>query len=138
MARSACGPAGLVSVAWLLPGTGSVLPKGGLTVAVLISWPVVPAGTVPLTVKVAWVPTGGVTTALLSSGPVVPAGTVPLTVNVAWVPAGSVTSASMSPVPLGVPQLAPTPLGVQVQANPASAAGSASCTRALVTLLGPT
>ena len=50
--RSACGPTGLVSVAVLLPGTGSVTPAGGVTVALLISVPVVPAGTVPLTVNV--------------------------------------------------------------------------------------
>ena len=52
IARSACGPAGLVSVASLLPGTGSVVPSGGVTVAVLTSAPVVPAGTVPVTLKV--------------------------------------------------------------------------------------
>ena len=78
-------------------------------------------------------PSGGVTVAVLTSAPVVPAGTVPLTVKVALVPTGSVTSASMSPLPVGVPHDAPAPLAVQVQVNPASAAGSASCTRALVT-----
>ena len=40
-----CGPAGLLSVPVLFPGTGSVTPAGGVTVAVLISAPVVPAGT---------------------------------------------------------------------------------------------
>src|SRR5215831_13660687 len=107
MVRSACGPAGLVSVAPLLPGTGSVTPSGGVIVAVLVREPVVLAGTVPLTV------------------------------NVAWVPAGSVTSASMLPVPEAVPHAAPVPLGVQVQLKLASGAGSASWTRALLTLDGP-
>src|SRR5215470_8325880 len=107
MVRSACGPTGLVSVALLLPGTGSVTPAGGVTVAVLVSCPVVPAGTVPLTV------------------------------NVALVPTGSVTSASMLPLPAAVPQFAPAPLGVQVQVKPASGAGNASCTRALLTFDGP-
>src|SRR6188768_2651705 len=107
MVRSACGPIGLVSLAPLLPGTGSVTSTGAVTVAVLISAPTVSAATVPLTVKVALVPTG------------------------------NVTSASMSPAPAAVPQEAPAPLGAQVQLNPASAAGSASCTRALVTFDGP-
>src|SRR5215831_15245109 len=107
MPRSALGPAGLVSVALSLPGTGSVTPSGGVTVAVLVS------------------------------GPVVLAGTVPLTANVAWVPTGSVTSASMLPVPEALPQFAPAPLAVQVQAKLASGAGSASCTRALLASDGP-
>src|SRR5262245_2422532 len=77
MVRSACGPTGLLSVALLFPGTGSVTPAGAVTVAVLVK------------------------------APVVPDGTVPLTVNVAWVPAGSVTSALMLPVPDGVPHAAP-------------------------------
>src|SRR5215831_20146873 len=107
MVRSARGPAGLVSVAVLLPGTESVTPNGGVTVAVLVS------------------------------DPMVLAGTVPVTANVAWVPAGSVTSASMLPVPALVPHAAAAPLGVQVQVKPDSGAGSASCTRALLTSDGP-
>jgi len=64
IARSACAaPAASVSVALLLPGTGSVTPTGGVTVAVLLNAPVVAAGTVPLTVNVAVVPTGSVTSA---------------------------------------------------------------------------
>ena len=69
--------------------------------------------------------------------PVAADGTVPVTVKVALVPTGSVTSASMSPLPAGVPHDAPAPLAVQVQLNPANGAGSASCTRALVTFDGP-
>src|SRR5262244_1710107 len=107
MPRSALGPAGLVSVALSLPGTGSVTPSGGVTVAVLVRAPVVLAGTVPLTVKVALVPTG------------------------------SVTSASMLPLPAGVPHAAPAPLAVQVQVKLASGAGSGSCTRAPTTFDGP-
>src|SRR5262245_53181009 len=107
MVRSACGPTGLVLVAPLLPGTESVTTSGGVTVMVLVSVPVVFAGTVPVTV------------------------------NVAWVPAGSVTNVSMLPVLETVPQLAPAPLGAQVQLNPATGAGSESCTRALVTSDGP-
>src|SRR5262245_6613532 len=107
MVRSASGPTGLLSVAPLLPGTGSVTPGGGVTVAVLIS------------------------------APVVPAGTVPLTVNVALVPAGNVTRASMFPVPEAVPHAAPGSVAEQVQPNPASGTGSASCTRASVTSDGP-
>src|SRR5262245_41477177 len=107
MVRSACGPTGLLSVAPLSPGTRSVTPAGGVTVAVLVS------------------------------APVVLAGTVPLTVNVAWVPAGSVTSASMFPVPEAVPHSAPGSVAEQVQPKPAIGAGSASCTRAAVTSDGP-
>src|SRR5215831_8510300 len=107
MVRSACGPTGLLLVAPLFPGTGSVTPAGGVTVAVLVS------------------------------APVVFAGTVPLTVNVALVPAGSVTSASMFPVPEAVPHAAPTPLARQLQVKAANGAGNASCTRALVTSDGP-
>src|SRR5262249_6953585 len=107
MPSSALGPTGLVSASLLSPGTGSVTPSGGVTVAVLVNAPVVAAGTVPLTVKVALVPTG------------------------------NVTSASMLPVPEALPHPAPAPLAVQVQAKPASGGGSASCTRASVTLGGP-
>src|SRR6187551_2435209 len=97
----------LFAVLLLLPGTGSVTPIGGVTVAVLTSAPVVAAGTVPLTVKVALVPTG------------------------------RLTSASMLPVPAALPHDAPAPLAVHVQPNPASAGGNASCTRALLTFDGP-
>src|SRR5262249_7929647 len=107
MVRAACGPTGLLWVALLLPGTGSVTPAGGVTVAVLVR------------------------------APVVPDGTVPVTVNVACVPAGSVTSASMLPVPDGVPHAAPVPLGVQVHVKLASGPGSTSCTCALATSEGP-
>src|SRR5262249_16616821 len=108
MPRSTCAPPdGLVLVALSLPGTGSVTPAGGVTVAVLVN------------------------------APVVPAGTATLTLNVAVVPTGSVTSASMLPLPVGVPHAAPAPLGVQVQVKPANGAGRASCTRALVAFEGP-
>src|SRR5215831_1316993 len=107
MARSAWAPAALLSVALSFPGTGSVTPAGGVTVAVLLS------------------------------APVVPAGTIPLTANVAWVPTGNVTSASMLPVPEALPHPAPAPLAVHVQVKPASGAGNASWTCAFVTFDGP-
>src|SRR5262245_37484687 len=107
MLRFACAPpVGLVLVALLFPDTRSATPAGGVTVTVF------------------------------TSSPVVSAGTVPVTVNVAVVPTGSVTSASMVPAPEAAPQLALTPLGVQVQLKPARGAGRASCTRALVTFDG--
>src|SRR5262245_20135348 len=103
MLRFACAPpVGLVLVSLSLPGTGSATPAGGVTVTVFTSSPVVSAGTVPVTVKVA------------------------------LVPAGSEISASMLPVPEALPQAAPAPLGVHVQVNAASGAGRASCTRALI------
>ncbi len=105
--RSVTTLALLASEAALLPGTGSVTPVGAAIVAVFVSGPVVPPGTVPVTVKEAVAPTG------------------------------RVTRASMSPLPLAVPQ-APPAAPVQLHVKPLSAAGSASCTRAPVTSLGPT
>src|SRR6266536_1555534 len=100
--------AGLVSVAPLLPSVGSLVPLGGVTVAVLTNCPVVPLGTVPLRRKVA-----------------VP----PLT---------RLTVVAMLPVPLAAPQLlGAVALHVQVNPAPCSAAGSGSETTAPVTSLGP-
>ena len=48
--RSTCGVNGSLSVAVLLPTTGSVTPTGTATVAVLSMLPIAPAVTVPLTV----------------------------------------------------------------------------------------
>ena len=58
--------------------------------------------------------------AVLVKPPVVPAGTVPVRVKVMPPPLGTVTRASMLPVPLAVAQLAPALAGAQVQAKPAS------------------
>ena len=64
------GP-GVITVAVLLPVTGSITPAGGATVAVLTRVPVVAGGTVPVTVKVAVAPTGmlsgSATTAIVGS-----------------------------------------------------------------------
>ncbi len=68
-AKSATRFASLVSVAWLLPGTGSLAPTGAATVAVLTSDPVVAPGTVPETVKVAVAPAGKVTSASMAPLP---------------------------------------------------------------------
>ena len=57
IARSAIGFAVSVSVALLLPGVGSVVPAGTVTVAVLTRLPVALADTVPVSVNVA-VPAG--------------------------------------------------------------------------------
>src|SRR4051812_13444553 len=104
MLRSADGAAGVVFLAVLLTRSGSLVPSGGVTVAVLTRLPVVEEGTVPVTV------------------------------NRALLLAGKLTSASISPLPVAVPQLA-CAVAVQVQVNADSPAGSASCTRALVTSL---
>src|SRR5262249_61410306 len=104
---SACGPPGLVPPALLFPATGPPAPTGGLPVSFFLNAPGAPASTVP------------------------PYATLSLS------PAARFTSASMSPLPLPLPQLAPAPLGTQVQPNPDSTAGNATCTRALLTLLGP-
>ncbi len=79
---------------------------------------------------------GGVIVAVLARTPVAPEGTIPETVNVAVPPIGSVTSASMSPAPDPEPH-EPPDAPAQVHVKPLTAAGSASCTRALTTSLGP-
>ena len=56
--RSAVGVSVSVSVAALLPETGSVTPAPTETVAVLANVPVAPATTVPVTVNVVVPPTG--------------------------------------------------------------------------------
>ena len=67
--RSARGPTGLVLLAELLPGTGSVTPPGGAIVTVLFCAPVVAGGTVPVTVNVAVPPTSRFTAAVTPEGP---------------------------------------------------------------------
>src|SRR5215471_8150326 len=83
-------------------------------------------------------PGGGVTVALLTSWPVVALGTVPITVNVAAAPATRLSVVAILPVPLGAPQvLGAVTVHVQVKPALASAAGSGSLTMAPVTSLGP-
>ena len=67
--RSTCGVNGSLSVAELLPATGSVTPAGTATVAVLLMLPVAPAVTVPLTVYVTVAPTGRLTVSLIEPLP---------------------------------------------------------------------
>src|SRR5215470_13480333 len=107
MERSAVTLAGLVSVAVLLVRVGSLVPVGGVTVAVLANWPVVPLGTVPLRVKVA---------------------ELPLT---------RLTVVAMLPVPLAAPQaLGEGVLHTHVKPAPWSGAGNGSETKAPTTSLG--
>ena len=54
-----------VSVALLLPGTGSRTPAGGVTLAVFASVPVAPGTIVPVSVKVAVPPTSRSTVAAM-------------------------------------------------------------------------
>src|SRR6266540_4114392 len=106
--RSAVMLAGFWLVAVLLAGVGSFVPLGGVTVAVLTNCPVVPLGTVPLSVKMAL---------------------PPLT---------RLTVVAMLPLPLAALQtLGAVALHVQVNPAPCSAAGSGSETTAPVTSLGP-
>ena len=79
---------------------------------------------------------GSVTVAVLPSAPVVPGGTIPVTAKVTVPLTGRSTSASMSPVPAVSRHVPGAPL-VQVQVNARSGGGSASCTRAATTSLGP-
>src|SRR5713101_5581264 len=75
--RSATGAGVSVSVAELLPGVGSVVPAGDVTVAVLTRLPVAAESILAMTVKVAVPPTPRLTTLLMLSlplaGPVDPA-----------------------------------------------------------------
>ena len=73
--RSAVGVNVSVSVAELFAGVGSVVPEGGVTVAVLTRVPVAAALTVPVTVNVTEPPTGRFTEALMLPVPL--AGHVP-------------------------------------------------------------
>src|SRR5215468_1469357 len=108
MERSAVILAGLVSVAVLLVRVGSLVPVGGVTVAVLANWPVVPLGTVPLRVKVA---------------------ELPLT---------RLTVVAMLPLPLPAAQaFGALTAQVQVKPAPCRAAGKGSETAAPTTSLGP-
>ena len=79
---------------------------------------------------------GVATVAVLASTPVVPGGTTPEIVKVAVAPDGKVTSTSMSPAPDPLPH-DPPDAPLQIHEKPLSAAGKASCTRALATSLGP-
>ncbi len=56
-------------MAVLSPGTGSVTPAGGATVAVFTIDPVSPGGTVPVTEKVAVAPEGNDTSASMLPAP---------------------------------------------------------------------
>src|SRR5262249_5351644 len=66
---SADGVIGVVSVDVLLPGSGSVVPAGGVTVAVFVSVPVAAGLTVAVTVKVTAPPTGRFTVVAMSPAP---------------------------------------------------------------------
>ena len=85
------------------------------------------------------VPAGGVTVAVLFSGPArVDGAMVPVTVIVAVVPTGRVTGSEIAlPVPLAVLQEAPAPVVAQLQATPVMATGTLSVITALVAMLGP-
>src|SRR5262245_13354777 len=108
MARSAWGVSVSVSVALLLPGSGSVTPAGELTVAVLVSRPGAAGPTWTVKVKV----------------------TVALT--------GRSTVVARAPLPLAGPLTLPPPLlAVAVQVAAVTPAGKGSDTVAPVTALGP-
>src|SRR5262249_25602437 len=79
---------------------------------------------------------GGVTVAVFTSTPLVPGCTVPVIVKTAAAPRATDTNVSTTFAPLAAAQAA-APLAVQVQVTPLSAAGTTSCTCALVTSLGP-
>src|SRR6266508_1796291 len=84
------------------------------------------------------VPLGGVTVALLTNCPVVPLGTVPLSVKMALPPLTRLTVVAMLPVPLAAPHaFGAVAEQVQVNPAPLRAAGSGSETAAPVTSLGP-
>src|SRR4051812_5919946 len=109
IARSACGAIVSVSVAELLPVLGSVVPAGGVTVAVFVSVPVAAGLSVPVTTMRTPLPACRFTVRLM-----------------------------LLPVPLGVPQLAFAPLTLaQVQVTLVSAAGTVSVIATPVTSLGP-
>src|SRR5437899_1297841 len=112
MARSATGAGVSVSVELLLFGLVSVVPLGGVTVAVLTRLPVADDLAVPLTVKITELPTPAaiLTVALrLLPEPVAPEVTealpVVLEVQVTSVKAAGMVSATVAPVTLFGPLL---------------------------------
>ena len=94
-----------MSVAVLLPGVGSVVPAGGVTLAVLLRLPVAEAEMFAVTVNVAVAPFARLTVVLMSPVPLVtPQLAAGAHVQVALLmPAGSasvtVTAALVAPVP---------------------------------------
>src|SRR5438874_1399040 len=110
MARSATRAGVSLSVDELLPGVGSVVPAGGVTVAVLTRLPVSDASVVPVTVKTTELPT-------------------PL--------ATFTVAARLLPEPVAPLVTEALPVVLDVQVTPVSPAGIASATLAPVTLLGP-
>src|SRR5258708_7664052 len=97
--RSACGVRVSVSVAVLLPGVGSVVPAGAVTLAVLLRLPVAEAEMLAVTVNVAIPPFARLTVVLMSPVPLVtPQLAAGAHVQVALLmPAGSV-SVTVAPV----------------------------------------
>src|SRR5229473_3294657 len=71
MLRSACGVSVSVSVAVLLPGVGSVVPAGAVTLAVLLRLPVAEAEMLAVTVNVAVPPFARLTVVLMLPVPLV-------------------------------------------------------------------
>src|SRR5436305_1723293 len=110
MPRSAVGVARSVSVALLLPESGSVVPAGAVTVAVLTRLPVAAGLAVPVTVK---------TTALP-------------------VPAARLTVAARRlPTPVAPLVTAALPALLEVHVTPDKMVGRVSATPAPTTLTGP-
>src|SRR5262245_12921536 len=110
MDRSARGVSLSTSLGLLLVGSGSVVPAGGVAVAVLVREPVAEGSIWTVKVKVTLAPTGRST--LVDRAPVPLAGLLALT-------------------------LPPPPLSVAVQVASVTPAGRGSDTLASVTALGP-
>src|SRR5450432_1679568 len=110
IARSDTGAGVSVSVDVLLPGVGSLVPVGGVTVAVLTRFVVADASAVPVTVKTTELPA--------------PAAT-------------STVAARLLPEPLAPALMLTLPVVLDVQVTPVRVAGMVSATVAPVTSLGP-
>src|SRR3954463_7373822 len=115
MARSTKGGGATIgseSVEVLLPGAGSAVPGGGVTVAVFDSVPVAEAESVPVTMKVAVPPAGRLTSALML--PVPEDGHDPpdaaLQVHVTFVSDEGIVSTTVAPVTPAGPRLVTTML----------------------------
>src|SRR5437763_126234 len=110
MARSDTSPAVSVSVALLLPGVGSVVPAGAVTMAVLTRLAVAEDCAVPVTVKTTELPA----------------------------PAGMLTvAARLLPEPLPPLLTVAVPVTLEVHVTPVRMAGMVSATLAPTALLGP-
>src|SRR5262245_10961429 len=117
---SAEGAMGVVSVAVSSPGVGSVVPTGGVAVAVLARVPMASCATVPVAMKVADAPAGRSTVVAMAPEPLVSPQTPPSeALHVHVTPVSTAGKVSLTEAPVTVPGPALTTVIVYVSVSPA-------------------